>query len=107
MYGATIQNVEEPVADYSGKFLYGTTTMAKGIGIMYGEAVSPNDPYKQRANSEVAGLVVGNGLTKNGGGSYYVPLITLDPMRGDVDIHPQEAWNVFLDFYSDSFGERH
>lgn len=86
IYGAAIHNVDDPVANYSGQFVYNTTTAAHEIGATWGEAHSPGDPDRQLAYSETAGLTVSTtALTKNAGTNFYVPVVTVDPFRFDID----------------------
>jgi hypothetical protein len=76
IYAAGVHNVDTVVEDYSGPFLYKTTTATVGYGGTFGEAYSPNDPDRERAYSDTVGVATGYALTVNNGVSYYFPMQT-------------------------------
>ena len=79
-YFAAINNVDDVVEDFSGPFLSETTTAAYKIGAMWGKATAPSAPKKPSPpSSDVFGLVLGTGISRNAGASNYVPLATVNP----------------------------
>lgn len=78
-YYSAIYNVDDVVADYSGTFIYDTTTAAYEYGATWGEAYSPNDPNRNLAHSTTSGLAFGYALTTNHGANYYIPIKTHNP----------------------------
>ncbi len=83
-YIASIGNVDNLATDYSGLFLGDTTTAALKHGIMYGEAVSPEEygiPLQDRqlAYSNVYGYASGYAVTHNSSATYYYPVFAYQP----------------------------
>ncbi|MBE7528771.1 MAG: hypothetical protein HS099_03435 [Ardenticatenaceae bacterium] len=76
VYLLDIENVEDPVTDYSGVFLSETTTAAFGPGVVWGEAYSPNDPDRENAHADIYGYTQGMALTKDLNVTGYVPVKT-------------------------------
>lgn len=94
-YVAPIYNVDNVVADYSGPFVYETTTVALRWGATWGEAYSPYDegvPVSSReyAYSNIYGLTRGYALTGNLGTVYYVPVMTREPGQLLPTLHWRE-----------------
>lgn len=99
LYLLDVDNIEDPVTDYSGVFLSETTTAAAGPEFVWGEAYSPRDLDREKAHADMFGYTQGVALTKDLNVTGYVPVKTTSwfnpiPVFHDAGPALQNIWET-------------
>ena len=82
LYHAGIYNLERN-SEYAGWFEFLTVTVAHIFGVTGGEAYVPDDTKRADPHSTNVGVVIGEGVSVNGGRAYYIPTWTYNTKTGE------------------------
>ncbi len=77
-YVSAVQNVDDAAADYSGNFVYNSTTAAYQVGVTIAESYVPG-PVRNTVSSTSIGPAFGYALTTSAGTAYSIPTTTWQP----------------------------